>query len=53
MDGQPFFGGRGMIKERGKEDKTGDLRGEAVFPTDLGVHPCLSLTNSVTFVGFD
>ena len=42
-----------MIVERGKKGKTGDLQDGAVFPTDLGVHPCLSLTNSVTFVGFD
>ena len=42
-----------MIIERGKEDKTGDLRGGAVFPTDLGVQPRLSLTNSVSFVGLD
>ena len=34
MDRQPFFRGRGMIIERGKEGNTGDLRGGAVFPTE-------------------
>ena len=38
-----------MIIERGKEDKTGG----AIFPTDLGIQPCLSLTNLVSFVGLD